>query len=188
MMEMIFLFLLHLSSSITRIDAVDRFSYKEKSSVSPKKWDTVEAEENEWKKWRKLNTSKNECGSSSNKQSPINLTKKTKCEGRFDHRMYIDRGNCALHDIQFEITPYSLKGTYPKGCRRPSIDISNSFHDRYASTFELKVPSEHTIEGKQYDAELYVSHVDNVDGSKNRDNRISTVSVLLDASDDVNSN
>jgi len=73
-------------------------------------------------------------------------------------------------------------------CERASIDISNSFLERYLSTFELKVPSEHTIKGKQYDAEMQFSFVDNVplDSLENRDDDIAMTSILLKADQEKN--
>jgi len=59
--------------------------------------------------------------------------------------------------------------------------LSDSFHARYLNSFELKVPSEHTINGTRYDAEIQYSHVENVadEHKTNRDNLISMTSRLI---------
>eukprot|EP00588_Corethron_pennatum_P025587 CAMPEP_0194329314 /NCGR_PEP_ID=MMETSP0171-20130528/47832_1 /TAXON_ID=218684 /ORGANISM="Corethron pennatum, Strain L29A3" /LENGTH=266 /DNA_ID=CAMNT_0039090007 /DNA_START=233 /DNA_END=1030 /DNA_ORIENTATION=+ len=180
------LFLLSVASILSSPSlAVGIFSYKKNDSRGPSNWNEVDVEDNEWQAWKPLNVDKNECGSEENSQSPINLVKNHEC--RSDHEMNFDRGTCTLVDLFWEITPYSLKGTFPiENCRRPTVDISDSFHERYASSFELKVPSEHFMNGKQYDGELYFSHVDNVEEEhkENRDNQIAMTSVFLDASGD----
>jgi len=166
-------------------DGVGRFSYREDDNRQPARWNYVDTENNEWQNWDALNVDQNECGKESNKQSPIDLTKSSQCKS--DHEILFVKGTCEIEDIKFEITPYSLKGTYPRdnflrgNCTPPALDLSDSFHARYTNTFELKVRSEHTINGTRYDAEIQFSHIDHVEEKykTNRDNLIAMTSRLL---------
>jgi len=166
-------------------DGVGRFSYREDDNRQPARWNSVDTENNEWQNWDALNVDHNECGKESNKQSPIDLTKSSQC--RSDHEILFEKGTCEVEDIKFEITPYSLKGTYPRdnflrgNCTPPTLDLSDSFHPRYTNTFEMKVPSEHTINGTRYDAEIQFSQVENEaeEHKTNRNNQIVMTSRLL---------
>jgi len=143
-------------------DGLGKFSYKNNDSKGPNKWDKVNAKDNEWREWKSLKADKNECGKEKNRQSPVDLVKNEDC--RADHQMLFSDGTCAFDDIIFEVTPYSLKGTFPiDKCQPPGMDLSDSFNERYVNTFELKLPGEHTIDGEAYDGEIQFSHVVNVD-------------------------
>jgi len=169
----------------TTVLCVGRFSYRDDDLYGPDNWLQVkDAGDNYWRKWPTLKTTKNECKSRDHRESPVNLIKTEKCRG--DHHMLLKEGTCKLDDINFKIQPWGLAGYYEGRCNAPSIDIADSFHERAASRFDLKVPSEHTIEGKRYDAEFYIAHFHNVlpENAGNRDNRVAMTSVLLDARDD----
>jgi len=166
-------------------EGLGRFSYDDDDDRRPSKWDKVsDSGDNEWRKFDGLNskTKHNECGKNDNKQSPVDLKKNDDC--RADHEMLFSDGTCTFDDIIFEITPYSLKGTFPLDkCKPPGLDLSDSFHERYVNTFELKLPGEHTIKGESYDGELQFSNVINVEKEHkgNRDHQIAMVARLIDA-------
>jgi len=169
----------------TTVLCVGRFSYRDDDLYGPNNWLQVEdAGNNYWRQWPSLKASKNECNSRDHRESPVNLIQNEKCRG--DHHMLLEEGTCTLDDIEFKIQPWGLEGHYNGGCSAPSIDIADSFHARSASRFDLKVPSEHTIEGTRYDAEFYIAHYHHAlpENAGNRDNRVATTSVLLDASQD----
>jgi len=154
-------------------DGLGRFSYREESSRRPSKWKKVDIKDNEWQEWKALKADKNECGKKKNRQSPVDLIQNEDC--RADHEMLFTDGTCEIDDILFEVTPYSLKGTFPiKKCTPPGLDLSDSFHERYDNTFEVKLPGEHRIKGKKFDAEIQFSHVLNVleEHETNRDHQI----------------
>mmetsp|Transcript_37260 Transcript_37260/g.73151 ORF Transcript_37260/g.73151 Transcript_37260/m.73151 type:complete len:448 (+) Transcript_37260:291-1634(+) len=169
----------------TAVLGVGRFSYKEDDWLGPSDWDRVkDSKNNFWKKFPKMKVGENECGDRKNKQSPVNLVKNDGCKG--DHHILIDDGkkHCDLDEIDFKIRPFGLEGFFESGCEKPAIDIADSFHERDPARFELKVPSEHTIEGERFDGEFQIYHLKNTN-KKNKGNRedlISATSVLLDAS------
>jgi len=176
---------LHLLLVPTAVLGVGRFSYKEDDWLGPSDWDRVkDSENNFWKQFPKMKVGENECGDRKNKQSPVNLVKNDGCKG--DHHILIDDGksHCDLDDIDFKIRPFGLEGFFESGCEKPAIDIADSFHERDPARFELKVPSEHTIEGKRYDGEFQIYHLINTNAENrgNREDLISATSVLLDAS------
>jgi len=178
---------LHLLLVPTAVLGVGRFSYKEDDWLGPSDWDRVkDSENNFWKKFPQMKVGENECGDRKNKQSPVNLVKNDGCKG--DHHILIDDGksHCDLDDIDFKIRPFGLEGFFESGCEKPAIDIADSFHERDPARFELKVPSEHTIEGKRYDGEFQIYHLINTNAENrgNREDLISATSVLLDASED----
>lgn len=99
------------------------------------------------------------------RQSPIPLDKSVtadrECNDR--HLMRIWLGNCQMNKLKFEILPHVLRAYQPEddcpGNEQPSIDFSRGFPERWLLEFtDVHVPSQHTIEGEQFDAEITLSH------------------------------
>eukprot|EP00588_Corethron_pennatum_P035636 CAMPEP_0194345600 /NCGR_PEP_ID=MMETSP0171-20130528/104949_1 /TAXON_ID=218684 /ORGANISM="Corethron pennatum, Strain L29A3" /LENGTH=783 /DNA_ID=CAMNT_0039112609 /DNA_START=54 /DNA_END=2405 /DNA_ORIENTATION=- len=161
-----------------------RFSYDENDdSRGPDNWKLLDdVKNNYWQKFHLVNVDKNECGDEGSEQSPVNLKRTTKCKG--DHHMLYKYGSCKIDDVDFKIEPWGLEGHYPRhgrGCDAPNLNIADSFHRRAAARFDLKIPSEHTMDGKRYDAEFYVAHVENTEkkNNNNRGNLVAMTSVLF---------
>jgi hypothetical protein len=103
-------------------------------------------------------------------QSPIplhrNITAKNKCHDH--HKMAFTAGDCARFflDMNFILERHVLRAFQPfltngsSLCQEPAnIDFSMGFPDPWHLVFtDIKVPSEHTQDGKQYDAEVILSH------------------------------
>jgi hypothetical protein len=72
-------------------------------------------------------------------------------------------GECDFADMRFAVMPHTLRVYRPVGnCAgryQPQLDFSRGFPApwRYAFT-DISVPSQHTIEGKQFAAEVIMSH------------------------------
>jgi len=158
---------------LSQITGIEEFSYKDQDNWK----EARNVDDNFFMSWPKLGTDENQCGRSNGKKSPINLVKNQKC--RADHEMLIGRGNCTMEQIQWKIQPWGLEAQYrdSTACVRPSIDISDSFHERAASLVRLKYPSEHAMNGTFYDGEVQISHMDNVE-SNHTENRLQHVSNL----------
>jgi len=103
----------------------------------------------------------------SHKQSPIelfqNVTGIRNCHDR--HRMNYGSGNCRFDAYRFEILPHTLRAYQPHYCANQSwIDFSMGFpNDWHLEFTDISVPSQHSINGKRYDAEVVMSHSYSVD-------------------------
>jgi len=99
---------------------------------------------------------------SQHQQSPIhlfrNVTAQRKCYDR--HMMHFRKGNCLFQDMTFEILPHALRANQPPKCGfEPMIDFSRGFPVPWKLDFtDISVPSQHTQDGKRYDAEVVLSH------------------------------
>lgn len=77
------------------------------------------------------------------------------------------RGNCGFQESTFSIERHGLRAHQPmiqpnaSSCSsQATIDFSAGFPDPWNMSFtEVKVPSEHVQDGKQYGAEVVMSHV-----------------------------
>lgn len=100
-------------------------------------------------------------------QSPINLYRSVvferTCHDR--HRMHFVKGNCSFEELDFQILPHALRVYQPKHCvETPNIDFSMGFPNPWLLDFtDISVPSQHVQNGKQYDAEVVLSHTYSVD-------------------------
>ena len=96
-------------------------------------------------------------------QSPIdldrNITARRECKDR--HRMNFVKGNCRFGRMKFRILPHVLRAYQPDYCQvEPNIDYSMGFPDPWMLKFtDITVPSHHSIEGHQFSAEIFLSHV-----------------------------
>ena len=96
-------------------------------------------------------------------QSPINMNRNVTGERtcRDRHKMHYVPGNCRFGRMDFQILPHVLRAYQPEYCQiRPNIDYSMGFPDPWLLMFtDITVPSHHTIEGHQFSAEVFLSHV-----------------------------
>eukprot|EP00588_Corethron_pennatum_P012441 CAMPEP_0194273762 /NCGR_PEP_ID=MMETSP0169-20130528/7034_1 /TAXON_ID=218684 /ORGANISM="Corethron pennatum, Strain L29A3" /LENGTH=342 /DNA_ID=CAMNT_0039016809 /DNA_START=126 /DNA_END=1154 /DNA_ORIENTATION=+ len=164
----------------SRGTAIEVFSYDNTGN-----WKNAKnVDDNFYSKWEKLGATRNRCGDADGQKSPIDLQKTATC--RSDHEMLIGRGKCSLSQVDWSIKPWGLEGHYPRTCKRPTVDLSDSFHMRHASLVRVKVPSEHTMEGRRFDGEVVISHMDNalVADRNNRLEHVTNISVFLDAQGD----
>lgn len=178
------------------------------SNYGPADWGKVTCENPEtcpgWPDdWEKFNPfipyegSKNKCKDCSksnsqeckmHKQSPIhlfrNVTSRRECHDR--HGMKHDTGSCAFGQMSFLVERHALRAFQPMhqdgtiDCAHPSrIDFSMGFPEPWNLVFtDIKVPSEHTQDGKRYSAEVQMAHTYSV----NEDGRlIGKVSIFLEA-------
>ena len=105
---------------------------------------------------------KKECRS--HEQSPIHLYFNTTARECIDrHLMRYYAGECKLEDMDFQILPHALRVFQPQepcsGRRNPSIDFSRGYPNPWMLSFtDISIPSQHKIDGKQYDAEVILSH------------------------------
>lgn len=118
-------------------------------------------------------------------QSPIplsrNVTGDSECYDR--HKMHQIKGTCRWDDMNFTILPHVLRAYQPDFCEiHPAIDFSWGFPKFWLLKFtDFVVPSHHTQEGKQFPAEVILSHV----YSRNcYDKEIANVAILLEKGTD----
>lgn len=77
-------------------------------------------------------------------------------------------GECRFNDMEFEILPHVLRANQPSkncsGAFQPQIDFSKGFPEPWLLSFtDISVPSQHTINGVRYDAEVMLNHHYNID-------------------------
>jgi hypothetical protein len=92
----------------------------------------------------------------------------------------MSEADCTREDLTFDITPYSLRASFPLSddtCSRPTLTVSSRFDDYALVWMDLHARSEHVIEGKRYDAELQMIHA----GLGAEDGQILAVSLLIEA-------
>jgi hypothetical protein len=97
--------------------------------------------------------------------------------------------------LTWEVKPWGLFMTYPMKdgrnnpaddpCVKPNLDSSGGFGDRwFMNHMTIKTPSEHTINGTRYDAEINFAHFQ----YRRRENLALIISVLVDASEEYPDN
>jgi len=115
--------------------------------------------------------------SSGHRQSPINIQDWKQCvqaDNDDNHRHWTQHGNCTLNNVTFDIKPWGLLMTWPipasgqnpetNPCVKPSVDSSGGYPlPFYANYLSLVSPSEHQINGVQFDAEINIAHF--IDGT-----------------------
>lgn len=169
------------SSSFTYLDDSTDAGYgiREWNKVNTKEssfpWERYDTRMNDGNLYDDLD---NECkwkagSTSSHQQSPIDVypDEGTDCNKEIDdqHRWWMEEGNCKWSQVEWGIEPWGLSMVYPtkKGgsdpsddvCKKPNLDSSGGFGDRwFMNHMTLKSPSEHFVEGKQYDAEINFAH------------------------------
>ncbi|GKY92772.1 hypothetical protein MPSEU_000247000 [Mayamaea pseudoterrestris] len=115
-----------------------------------------------------------------NKQSPIalykNITAARLCLDR--HRINFIPGNTKLGQVDFQILPHVLRAYQPNCTVWPSADYSWGFPNPWLLRYtDVTVPSQHTIDGKRYSAEIILSHT----YSQNYlDTLIGNIAILVD--------
>lgn len=94
--------------------------------------------------------------------------------------LQITDSDCTRDDMTFDITPYSLRASFPLSddtCSRPAVTVSGRFDNFSLLWMDLHARSEHVMEGKRYDAELQMIH----GGMGVETGQIMAVSLLMEA-------
>lgn len=119
----------------------------------------------------------------SHEQSPIHLVHNATTRECIDrHLMRIYVGECKLDNMNFQILPHVLRVYQPQepcpGRRNPSIDFSQGYPNPWMLSFtDISVPSQHKIDGRQYDAEVVLSHTYSV--PQNTDRLVSQLCIRM---------
>lgn len=160
------------------------YSYDPSASNGPDSWGSVEelgvwgtTYENEF-----ISTWGNMCASGA-RPSPLHLEASELAPCSDVHELLtrqISDVDCDRHDLTFDITPYSLRASFPltnETCLSPTLTASGRFDDFSLMWMDLRARSEHVVEGKRYDAELQMIHA----GTGLEKGQLLTVSLLLEA-------
>lgn len=138
-------------------------------------------------------------GAIKTKQSPVDVDGKwaTACNDIDDdqHRWWTEEGDCEWDKLDWEIKPWGLFMMYPmelgngdpknKPCTKPNLDSSGGFGDRWFMNYmTVKTPSEHTINGTRYDAEISFAHWQ----YRRRGNLALIISIMVEALDEYPDN
>lgn len=162
------------------------FSYDANAENGPSAWGDVEGS-GPWVDYSNplVDQAGNQCASGS-RPSPLHLEAiSSQCNDVHEllPRQITD-SDCTRQDLSFDITPYSLRASFPLSnstCVRPSLTVSGRFDDFELLWMELHARSEHVIEGKRYDAELQMMHA----GVGVEDGQLLAVSLLIEATASV---
>lgn len=181
----------------------DYFNYspKSRSSYGPDSWGSLTGdtrEEEYWKRykeWIDPDLDKNMCNSGSDRQSPIDLSfDVVNAECLEYHQIKDKSGTVTIDDeynVRFEILPSKLRINYrwdSEPMRNVDLDADQPYEIPSADIpkgwgiylpvvhIDIKVPSEHTMNGKRYAAEYQIFLIQNKDSQRGAP----AVSVLFD--------
>ena len=181
----------------------DYFNYspKSRSGYGPDSWGSLTGDTREgeywkrYKEWIDPDLDKNMCNSGSDRQSPIDLSfDVVNAECLEYHQIKDKSGTVTIDDeynVQFEILPNKLRINYrwdsepmrnvdpdaDQPYEIPSADIPKGWGIHLPVVhIDIKVPSEHTINGKRYAAEYQIFLIQNKDSQRGAP----AVSVLFD--------
>ena len=177
------------------------YSPKSRSSYGPDSWGSLTGDTREGEYWRQYkewidpDLDKNSCNSGSDRQSPIDLSfDAVNAECLEYHQIKDKSGTVTIDDeynVRFEILPNKLRINYrwdsapmrdvDQGADQPynipSADIPKGWGIHLPVVhIDIKVPSEHTMNGKRYAAEYQVFLIQNKDSQRGAP----AVSVLFD--------
>lgn len=141
----------------------------------PNKWDKVKVSGSEYFDMTKRKS--NMCDG--RKQSPVNIRRESSCQD--DHQIFMKRGNQDFDSNEFLIMPSSLRMNLKvkELEKSAAADTSNLATLMKAHFLDVKIPSEHTFEGKYYDGEIQITH-----HWDRKEGRFIILSILLDKDDD----
>lgn len=171
------------------------FDYDPYSPWGPPFWGELDLGHHEFLKWTReygydgigqnLDVEDNDCDKEwdETRPSPVNLLPNDICLD--DHEILsrkIRRTDCKFEDFTFLITPHYLRVHAPPinngYCNPPHVDLPNGFANKWPiGWIELHMRSEHTIDGRRFDAEIQMMHL----GQDDQRNDIAIVSVMLEA-------
>ena len=177
------------------------YSPKSRSSYGPDSWGSLTGDTREGEYWRQYkewidpDLDKNSCNSGSDRQSPIDLSFDVVNAECFEYHQIKDKsGTVTIDDeynVRFEILPNKLRINYrwdsapmrdvDQGADQPynvpSADVPKGWGIHIPVVhIDIKVPSEHTMNGKRYAAEFQVFLIQNKDSQRGAP----AVSVLFD--------
>lgn len=131
------------------------FNYDPSSKLGPKHWDKVDVTNSEYFDY--IPYQKSQCGGK--KQSPVDLVPNEDCTD--DHQFWLNRGINNFDTLDFAILPHSL---------RINLQVPDNLDDAARADFsnlslwvpanfvDVKVGSEHYLNGVQYSGELQITH------------------------------
>jgi len=135
----------------------------------------------DWEQNSKVQLGGNVCSYSlqNNNQSPLDLgeSKWWQCNDRHSVRDWGGVG-CAYN---FTTTPYGLRADISSCAKFPTEDLSRTTTPWELVSIQIKTPSEHRVDGKQFDGEFIMQHR----GTGIHYDRLTFVSVFMDASGDT---
>jgi len=157
------------------------FDYNPDSPYGPSHWDKVQIEITDTAHLFSkpyFESMDNECDGK--KQSPLDLVQNYKCLD--DHKVYTKRGKDDFDSLDFAILPSSLRVNFHHLLDGPQADFSNLTPLIPAVFADIKIKSEHFVNGKQYAGEFQIAHYDNhykelviisifMDDTENEDNQ-----------------
>lgn len=143
----------NIPSNIPTAERPDNyFNYNPASPYGPPHWDDVRDGDEFFDEY--VSASSRECGDSLN--SPINLEWKDQCED--DHHVHTQRGYNDWDTNKFEVLPHALRVVFSDRGGPPRADFSNLSEFVEAFYLDVKIPSEHLMEGKQFFGEVHIGH------------------------------
>lgn len=128
------------------------FNYNPTSRYGPPNWDDLRDGEEFFDRY--VEADKRDCGDDHN--SPINLEWKDQCED--DHQIHTEKGSNDWDTNRFEVLPHALRAIFKQSKKPPRADFSNLSKFVNAYYLDVKLPSEHVMEGKQYLGEVHIGH------------------------------
>jgi hypothetical protein len=163
-----------------------KYSYDPASPNGPDKWNNTGLT-GEWSQYETVNSviqsSGNQCAGG-NRPSPLSLFQNSRCSDLHEPlTRQIADDDCKRDDIQFDITPSSLRAYYPltdDTCVRPTIVLSGLRDPFTLLWMEVHARAEHVVDGRRFDGEIQMVHA----GTGNDAGQLATVSVLIDSSAD----
>ena len=111
-------------------------------------------------------------------ESPINVVANTECQRQRPMKTYTPQHNsCTIDNVSFDVTPFGLRALLRQQCQPPTLVLATGT-DAVEWTFtgiQLKMRSEHTLEGVQFDGELVLTH-------SHKSRGMMHISIMLNAS------
>lgn len=143
------------ANSETKDTTYPFFNYNPESMKGPSYWDKVDIESDTIYRFF-FDDLSNQCSES--RQSPIDLKQSLDC--RDNEKPITNRGKNKFDDLDFVITPSSLRVNLYHLRSGPTISFANLPSDLPAVFVDVKINSEHYINGKQYSGEFQIVHHD----------------------------
>lgn len=159
------------------IEPSHEFSYRKQDLNGPDHWYTVKLHnQGRWNTSPSLDDY-NHCNMLPI-ESPINVVANSECQRQRPMKIYTpQQDSCTIDNISFDVTPFGVRALLLEQCQPPTIVLASGT-EAVVWTFtgiQLKMRSEHTLEGVQFDGELVLTHSHKSRGTMH-------ISIMLDAS------
>lgn len=143
------------------IDKPPTFSYNDDDAYNPGNWQNINVKDRA--RWLTVPADyKNHCNQLA-VESPINLetARAEHCQSYRETEFYTPNdSSCTIDDLRFDVTPFGLRSILYSSCERPNISLPTDTETGpwEFRGVELKLRSEHRVDGRQFDGELILSH------------------------------